>query len=471
MSGRERRVQKRVRGRSRSQKAKPVASSSSRSRSSLPRRPGKRPEWSAGRGEVGDRDLMAILLQEVEIDTGHFRSKDFSSRREGLLTLDVSGQHTAIPFHDGKDGIVIDRPGLVFLGRNPGRLAMSINLMESDQEIRDLLDDVGGFLEKVGTSPASSFHPAVAPGTRLLSGIIGMIRSHVDDDQEYQFFAVYDQPFNHSSILRLEGKNGAGKTVLKLKLKIVNLGEISISNNLSFRLDGLQIDWEPSASLDAGHLRRPWVGREMNRSGRIPARQWRRDFGMDWLSLEAASRSAEFACSVRLDDAREGVDWHEAELLLAKAGRGTRLADRHLVPMSLGVRLAPKELKPEAILGLVPDAFDTASALGLDAGDLEKSFTKLEPLAVRLLQQLHPGSISLFDFDGLVFLDPDDSEHPEDLPRWVDEREKDVLVMAFDRKEKAWVRPVKSDIRIHGQKVGTFQARLRVVEVGKILKS
>lgn len=469
MARRERRVQRRVRGggtRKKGVTPSPSSRASSRSRS-LPRRSGKRPEWSAGRAEISDRDLMAILLQEVEIDTRNFRSKDFSSRREGLLTVEVSGQHTAIPFHDGKDGTVMDRPGLVFLGRHPGRLSFSVNLMESDQEIRALLDDAAGFLAKVGASPASSFHPAISPGTRLLSGIIGMIRSHVDDDQEYQFFAVYDQPFNHSSILRLEGKNGAGKTVLKLKLKIVNLGEISISNNLSVRLDDLRIDWKASASLDVGHLRRPWVGRQMSRSGRVSARRWRQDFGMDWLSLEAASRGSKFAWSVRLEDAREGVDWHEAELFLAKAGRGTRLADRHLVPMSLGIRLAPKELKPEAILGLVPDALDTARALGVDAGDLETHFSKIEPLAVRLLQQLHPGSISLFDFDGLVFLDPDDREHPEDLPRWVDEREKDVLVMGYDRKEGAWVLPVKSPIRIHGQEVGTFQARLRVVELGE----
>jgi len=436
---------------------------------SFPRVPSDKPEWTGGSGEIRDRDIVAVLLDSIDIKTENFISRDRTSEREGLTTFTVAGELTEMGFRDTDEGVEIKKRPILYLGRNPGRLPLAINLMESDKETRDLIDDTTKLLSLAGSSPAASLHPAVSPGIKLVSGILGVIKSKIEDDQEYQFFGTYDAPFKHNSKLSLSGRNSEGREVLKVILRIVNLGTISIQNNLSIRLQDVKVAWDlDNVISESDRNRRRWVAREINQRNPMTTHRYIKDFGLKWFSIESTSKKTTFGYSAKIDQTRDSLDLHDIELALAKAGSGTRLADRHFVPLSLSIALTPKELKPEAILGLLPDAFDLMNAFGADTGKVEEVVGKAKPHVTRLLQDLSPKAIQLFRFEGLLFLDPVNNQQAGDLPAWVSRFPDDLVSMVFSEETQSWNYSIQSDIEIDKKTVGTFQATLEVHELQPI---
>jgi len=54
---------------------------------SLPRVPNKKPEWTGRSGVIQDRNIVAVLIESIEINTKNFMSRDRTSEREGPLPL------------------------------------------------------------------------------------------------------------------------------------------------------------------------------------------------------------------------------------------------------------------------------------------------------------------------------------------------------------------------------------------------
>ncbi|MEO0454821.1 MAG: hypothetical protein AAFY98_11910 [Verrucomicrobiota bacterium] len=427
----------------------------------FPRNPTSKPSWTGGSGRINSKDIIAVLLDSLEIKTENFLSRDLTKEREGLVTITVAGEMTEMGFRDTDEGVEIKKRSVLYVGRNPARLPFSINVMESDKETRDLINDTTELLQKAGNSPAAAFHPAVSPGIKLVSGILGIIKSKIEDDQEYQFFATYDEPFKNNSKLLIKGQNSAGREVISLKLRIVNLGGISIKHDLSIRIKDIKVEWDLDKVIaEKNTSRRRWVAREISRGNPMTTKRYIKDFGLKWFSIEATSKKTTFGYSAKIDDTRDSLDLYEIELALAKAGTGTKLAGRHFVPLSLSLALSPKDIKPEAILGLLPDAFDLAKAFGTDTSEVEKVVGKAQPHVTRLLQDLSPKAIPLYRFEGIVFLDPVDTGNSGNLPSWVSQFPDGLISMTYSNTDQAWTYSIQSSIKIDKKSVGTLTATL-----------
>lgn len=418
---------------------------------------------SRGRGEVlSARSVCAILVENLTIDPQQFESRDAGPTREGMLTIRCSDQLSAFSFKEARSFEKKDLNKLIYAGLNPGRIALQLDLIESDEPTRQLLSDAGAILSAAG-APLSLVHPAFQSGANLFAGLLQAIRGTIDDDREHGFFEVVDGPIRDGVRLDFRFGFSKDKPLLSLRMKVLNLGEVDIGNNLSVRIENPEIQFNRnsirpgrriSAALTSRSARGPRPGGANSISSRslIQAIEARR------FNVEAAAGRKSFAWSGPYGLSQKLVRWNQAELFEVRAGRGTSLRDRHLLPLSLHLSLAQDELNLDDWVGLLPDLAELADDLGVPLGTSVKSVVrKASQQAAGFLTELTPDHLSLYSFNGMAILDP---QGGSDIP------DGQGLLGLPQVADGHWEKKIDHPIQWLGQEAGRFRFKLTVRELG-----
>jgi hypothetical protein len=417
---------------------------------------------SRGRGEIlSDRSVCAILIEKLTIDPRQFESKDLGSTREGMLTVRCSDQLSAFSFKESRSFEKKDLNKLIYAGLNPGRIALQLDLIESDEPTRQFLSDVGMILSAVG-GPLSLAHPAFQPGANLFAGLLYAIKGTIDDDREHGFFEVVDGPIRNGMKLNFRFGFSRQKPLLSLRLKVLNLGEVEIGNNLSVRLEAPELVFnrkaiKPGKRVSAALSSRRVRGPRRAGANSIPARNLAKLIEARRFNVEAAVGRKQFAWSGPFQASQRLVRWNQAELFEVKAGRGTNLRDRHLLPLSLHVSLANEELNLDDWLGLLPHLAELAEDLELIEGASVKTVVrKASQQAAGFLTELSPQHLSLFSFNGMAILDPKGGQSIPDGQG---------LMGISQIDDGLWEKKIDSPIEWLGQEAGRFRCKLLVREL------
>lgn len=120
-------------------------------------------------------------------------SEKLLKNREGVLTLRVGGQATAISWATDADGNLSNRSKftgqVLFLGAHKGLLPVEVTLIESDEEDRKRLAQAMEALKQLakaaGMTPAMGAPVAAAAG--LAGAALEVVRLSVDDDTELTY--------------------------------------------------------------------------------------------------------------------------------------------------------------------------------------------------------------------------------------------------------------------------------------------
>jgi hypothetical protein len=135
--------------------------------------------------------------------------------------------------------------------------------------------------------------------------------------------------------------------LLTLAWEVVDLGAVSISNNLSVRLRGIDFTPEQSQSSRA-RLQAPlrYVRGSKRRTLKsMSPTKYLQQIRLSRFNCEASSKSKKFTYVSRytLQKSASNVHWDAAELFVVKAGRGTAKATRHFIPFNLSLFLSRDE--------------------------------------------------------------------------------------------------------------------------------
>jgi hypothetical protein len=430
--------------------------------------PHPRPTWThVDARPIPTNNLVGVFLKSLQVHTDSFRSDQYENKREGAVSFSCCGQMTVHTFNDsrnelGRDFVALKGSSLLFLGLHPRRLSLGIQVMESDEEVRKALDKTSKVFQAISGSSAAKLHSAIAPGAGLIAGLLTTIKSTIVDDQEYQFFAVYDDAITHGMTLAVVGQNLAGNRVVEASLEVVDLGESRAGNPVSVRVATPTITFHERKI--AGRERRgtDWASRRG--AGLWPLsktpRQWIDHLGAHWFSCESANGKSRFSYTARLGEAVETVHWHKAELFIAPTGSNSARVDRHLISFSLAFTLVPRELKPDVLLGLAGQALDVATALGASTDLLKDYLTKADSTLGPVLSHLTGKTIDLFSFEGLLFLLPEGAPDPDDqrllnLPG--------ILPLFWSPATQVWKSDPagkSQDIEYQGKTIGSIQIEI-----------
>jgi|GEM_PF-5921730 len=423
----------------------------------FPPAPGPLPAWTTPPGApapAAATHMVGIFLKSLTIHTAQFTSRDFSGRREGSLNISCCGQSTSIAYEDKAEA-----PGqpasaasgtLLYLGIHPGRVSLSLQLMESDEEVRKFFGSASKLASALAGSPLAGLHPAIAPGAQLVSTLMATIQAQILDDQEFQFFAVYDNALIDGMSLRIIGLNSSGQTLLEATLEIADFGPTRAGAPVSIRVapPELQFNTQTVSRPPSGSHSRPGAGTISRRN--YTARQWIDDYKAHWFNCEAGTGRSRFHYSARYFQAAQTLRWHQAELFVAPTGSNSSRQDRHLIPFTLAFTLTPKEFKPEAILTLAGQAIDFSAALGADAADAKAYLKKASAALGPILAKLGGKSIELYAFEGLLFL------HPAGQPDAIDQRLMNLpgILPLTQSAPGLWTASFQPDISLAGKSIG-----------------
>ena len=428
-----------------------------------------------GKGKpLPEGNLLAVLINEIRVDPRGFRSKDFGPNREGVLELTVATEKTIIPFSGS--GPISEKflRKIVYLGRNPGGIGISVGVVESDEESRRKLDKashvaaaLSGSLPGAKTGWGLMIGP-VAPAFGLIAGLLKFLRGGIDDDEEARVFGMIENGANHHDRIVAEFKRD-GKEVFFVELVVADLGEptaqaggfsVRISNPEIF-LEDVEIGVRKGSARQGrkGWMSRPDAGLSPVKSGDYFRR-------MKWFGCEAIAGIASFRYESRRTDAAEVLTWDKAELFQAAAPR--LKSDRHCLPLTLSFSLHPDRPDLSPLVGITNAGTELVEALLADSSDkkgreffadIAPYLRKSAPSISALVAEISEGRFSLFAMEGFLVLLPrgQKGEGAEtDGPR---------LLLEWSEKDGVWRGKVRSALEWRGVKVGAFSFGVEVAEL------
>lgn len=404
---------------------------------------------SAGTGAaIPGKNLVGISVGEIVVDTGRFRSRDLTPRREGVLALTVGGQESIFPF-TGKGRVAVDPgPQIAFLGGHPGPLGVSVRLVEFDAKARKALLQ-GGRLAAVASQASGVFGvPFAGTGFGVAGAFMKLLAKLVQDDDEIIAFDLVDQPLTDGMGISLDFGTGDGRK-LSVRLEVHDFGKRETFTMLGVRVVAPWLEFgSQRISVAEGT---PERGRRQHRS--YPVAEWlQKKKGLSSFSFTAASGRHKAGVVSRFKGMTEVFGWERYELFRVAAASAR---DRHLAPLAMAFSLNTDSEMIEPVLDLVRAGAEFGAELNPELEPLVKVVRKTGRGVADLVAELADSELPLFRFEGALLL----------LPKGVD-REPGTqggrLQLAW-KSEGLWAADVVCDIRKWQKKpLGRFGFSLEV---------
>lgn len=357
-----------------------------------------------GDGEpVPERNLVGISIDALTIDTGQFRSRDLSGRREGVVAITIAGQESLFTF-SGKGRIEIPcHSQLAYLGTNPGALPIAVRVVELDTDIRRTFE-AGQEIAKIAARAASAFpSPFTDTGLGVVSALMGLLAKLCTDDDEVAAFAVVEEPLSHGSTIALHF-GSRDRPAVCLVTRFMDMGK-----RQTFRMAGIRLlaPW-----LEFGGQRVSMRERAVNGKGY----RRRRLTVEDWLVREKSLRSLVFSAASgrhkagivsRFQHAASVFNWHKWELFRVAASRA---GDRHVVPLSAAFSLNSSSDLVEPVIDLIRTSLDLAEEIDPRYEQAAKVVRKAGRGFADLISEIGSSELPLFQFDGALMLLPESTQ-------------------------------------------------------------
>lgn len=404
-----------------------------------------------------------LYVEKISIDTTQFYSKDLGKNREGVVVLDISGQMTSFPYK-GSETIIISNKFLnkvAYLGTNPGKLGISLSVIESDKAARDALNKLETWTKKLANVPfLTAVHPAVGPGLGLISSVLKMIKTNVDDDCEAQAFCVFDNGLQDAQqiILKFSRANGT-PPLLTVVLKVVGLGTLGVNvDSFSVRIkqpeltlfkkNPVSIEIEPSTGIVV--------------SASLTVEDWWETNKISIFNVDAASGKSTYSYINVSGDirpaAKQGIiAWNKNALFTVKGGD---VPTGKLLPLSLTFSLHPQKLNTDGILDLLKQGSALASIMMPEVTHATQVLNKQAPNVLNFLSEITSDSLSLYSFNGLVVL-----AHAAPPASLQQNAKKGVLWAQQSAGANTWTATVDEPITWRDETIGNFKFDVEVVSV------
>lgn len=417
---------------------------------------------TGGNGAIGNSDAVLVYAESVTIDTTQFYSKDpLSKNREGVVILDISGQMTSFPYK-GKGTVVSNKflNKVVYLGTNPGKLGMSLSVIESDQAARDALNNIETWTKKLANVPfLTAIHPAVGPGLGLISSVLKMIKTSVDDDCEAQAFCVFDKGLQDEQKITLAfSRTSATPPLLTVVLKVVGLGTLNTKvDRFSIRIKQPLLTLNPKKPVSIEEIE-PSTGIVLSTSKTVEG--WWDTNKISIFNVDAASGKSTYSYTNVSGNirpaAKQGIiAWDKNALFTVKGGDAP---SGKLLPLSLTFSLHPQKLNTDGILDLLKQGSALASIMMPEVTSATQVLTKQAPNVLNFLSEITSDSLSLYSFNGLVVLAH--AAPPANVPN-----ANGVLCAQQTVGADTWTATVNVPITWRDEVIGNFRFDIEVVSV------
>ncbi len=418
---------------------------------------------TGGNGQIGNGDAVLVYAESISIDTTQFYSKDsFSKKREGVVILDISGQMTSFPFNGDRTVIVSNKylNKVAYLGTNPGKLGMSLSVIESDQAARDALNNLETWTKKLANVPfLTAIHPAVGPGLGLISSVLKMIKTSVDDDCEAQAFCVFDDALkNEQKITLAFSRTSATPPLLTVVLKVVGLGTLGKDvGRFSVRIKKPVLTLNTKQPVSVEEIE-PSSGMVISTSSTVEG--WWDKNKISIFNVDAASGKSKYSYTNVSGNirpaAKQGIiAWDKNALFTVKGGD---VPAGKLLPLSLAFSLHPQKLNTDGILDLLKQGSALASIMMPEVTNATQVLTKQAPNVLNFLSEITSDSLSLYSFNGLVVLAS--AAPPANVPVG-----KGALWAQQTTGANTWTAEVNEPITWRDEVIGNFSFDVEVVAV------
>jgi len=349
---------------------------------------------------IEGKHLVGISVVALRVDTGQFRSRDLSRRREGIVALTVGGQESVFTF-SGKGLIEVNcHAQLAYLGTNPGDLAVSVRVIELDQAVREGLARGGELAEMAAKVIGGLSIPFTETGLQMASALVKLLSKLADDDDEVAAFTVAEGAFGDESRVMLDIGTGDQPKV-RLELLIRDFGK-----RQTLRMAGVRLT-EPWIEFGAQRISQ----REKANSGkgyrtrRLTVRSWLvRNRQLRNLVFSARSGRHQAGIVSKFAGVDDVFHWRNWELFRVASARA---ADRHVIPLSLGFSLNSNSNLVEPLVDLVRAAADVAEEADPQYEQTTKIVHKAGRGLVDLISEIGDRELPLFQFDGALLLLPE----------------------------------------------------------------
>ncbi len=415
---------------------------------------------TGGTNPIGNNDAVLVYAKSITIDTNEFESKDGSkkSNREGVVILDISGQITSFPY-DGRGTVNISDKFLnkvAYLGTSSGTFGISLSVIESDKAARDALNNIKTWTDKLVNVPfLTAIHPAVGPGLGLISSVLKMIKTSVDDDCEAQAFCVFDSKLKNEQEITLTFSRTTGTPpLLTVVLKVFGLGTLGANvGRFSVRIKQLELnlDEKNPVSIEVESS----AGIVVSTSSTVEG--WWDTSKISIFNVDAASGKSTYSYTNVSGDirpaAKQGIiAWDKNALFTVKGGD---VPAGKLLPLSLTFSLHPQKLKTDGILDLLKQGSALANIMMPEVTHATQVLNKQAPNVLNFLSEITSDSLSLYSFNGLVVLA--NAAPPANL--------KGVLWAQQTAVANTWTVTVNETITWRDEPIGKFRFDVEVVSV------
>ncbi len=416
---------------------------------------------TGGTSPIGNNDAVLVYAKSITIDTNEFESKDGNEKREGDVILDISGQMTSFPYKGSGTVIISDKflNKVAYLGTSSGTFGISLSVIESDKAARDALNNIKTWTDKLVNVPfLTAIHPAVGPGLGLISSVLKMIKTSVDDDCEAQAFCVFDNGLKDAQEITLTFSRAIGTPpLLTVVLKVFGLGTLGINvDRFSVRIK------QPELFLDE---KKPMSTEVESSAGivvsaSLTAEEWWEMNKISIFNVDAASGKSTYSYTNVSGDirpaAKQGIiAWNKNALFTVKGGD---VPAGKLLPLSLTFSLHPKKLKTTEILDLLKQGSALASIMMPEVTHATQVLNKQAPNVLNFLSEITSDSLSLYSFSGLVVLA--NAAPPANLLK-----KKGVLWAQKTAGTNTWTVTVDETITWRDEPIGNFKFDVEVVSV------
>jgi hypothetical protein len=379
-------------------------------------------------GQAIAGNYFVVSIESFVVNTAAFLGDGSDGVQEGLISLRLSGdQLTTLPYKGEPKvpGKVDDKflNKLVYLGPVRDQLYFEIGIIESNQETRDLLDNIAKGLQTVGSLlpvvPAPIPVP-VGPILALGSSVLHLISANIQDVQECsaklavspdprkkEFFTGDSISFDCTRKVPVTVPPTAAPVMAQgafriHSIKAANLPKggsyVVLLKNLSFIANsGATISVTVPTTVNSTKGPRPGYKYENK-----PALDYIfRD--MSTFNFEATSGNQKYGQTSSIVIDASGTPsipdllWDSCELFDLGLSAAT-------IPLALSFTLNAAKIQVDAINDVLTNTFAVVSSLG---AKIPSAVTKEAPSAVSILSDLSPKDLTLYSFNGVVILGED----------------------------------------------------------------
>jgi hypothetical protein len=414
-----------------------------------------------GANEIDAGNLIAIHFNKIKIHPKTFISKDHDKKREGFIKFDVGGQSTVMKFEeaeDGKDRVVSDkfRNKIAYFGTMPSDLGISVTLVELDEKERAEIGKVKTAVDSLAKLPVNSFNPYIGPGLCVLSTLLKLWEVNIDDDLEAQAHYVFD----HSELI---GKDPlrcvftrSNCTVFEIEFSISDLGKQGEFKNLIISIG------KPKFDINLEGKDKDFISSIFDLLPDLKKKITEKT--LSTFTFQASSgKQTDSVTTPYIKQYEDIVNWEMKQLFVVPATEGKKSTapkdNKHIVPLSFSFALFNKDFHVQEILDVVESSLDLAAVLetgGKKSEELKKLMKKENDNVISFMAELSKHNLSLFSFNGLVFLSPDETEDLECSNGT-------ITLKKVQKSEDLWRGTInKKKIHWKNKEIGTFSCLLEI---------